>query len=261
MSHNKNLNYQPFKIIECCDSRVLLLCDHASSYIPDIYNNLNISDEQLGRHIVYDIGVKGITVNLADLLKSNAILSNFSRLLIDPNRALNDPTLIMKISDNYIIPGNLNIDNNECLARINNFYKPYHESIKKKIDELLSKNLTPLIISLHSFTPMFRGIERPWHISILWDKDTRFSNPLIDLLESEDKYVVGKNEPYSGSLKGDTLYKHASLNGIPHVLIEIRQDLIINDADQYKWASYLNKIISRLLNLDSLNFIKKYAGQ
>ncbi|MDC3272645.1 N-formylglutamate amidohydrolase [Hyphomicrobiales bacterium] len=255
MPHNKNLNYQPFQVIEHHDSRVLLLCDHASNHIPYIYNNLNISDENLSRHIVYDIGSKGVTISLANLLKSNAILSNFSRLLIDPNRALNDPTLIMKISDNYIIPGNLNLDNNKCLNRINNFYKPYHEAVKKKINYLLSRNVVPIIISMHSFTPIFRGIERPWHISILWDQDTRFSGPLIDFLESDNEYIIGKNEPYSGSLKGDTLYRHASLNGIPHVLIEIRQDLISDAEGQQKWALYLNKIISRLLDLNGLNYI------
>jgi predicted N-formylglutamate amidohydrolase len=255
MPHNENLKYQPFQVIEHHDSRILLLCDHASNHIPDIYKNLNIPYECLGRHIAYDIGSKGVADNLAHLLKSNAILSNFSRLLIDPNRSLNDPTLIMGISDSCIISGNLNLDNDERLRRVDNFYNPYHRAIKKKINELLSKNVVPIIISLHSFTPIFKGVKRPWHISVLWDQDIRLSDPLIRLLESDNKYIIGRNEPYSGSLKGDTLNKHGSLNGIPHVLIEIRQDLISDDKGQHKWALYLNKIISRLLDLDGLNFI------
>ncbi|MBU92237.1 MAG: N-formylglutamate amidohydrolase [Rhodobiaceae bacterium] len=252
---------QPYIIIKSDKTRILLICDHASNIIPSKYANLGLSEKLLSEHISYDIGAAGLTQKMANLMNSQAILSNFSRLLIDPNRSIDDPTSIMRFADKFIIPGNRSITDQDAMLRIDQFYNQYHNKIEEVIISLLNDNIVPILISIHSFTRKFRDKIRPWEISILWDSDDRISASLIDLLERDNNYVIGNNQPYKGYLRGDTLYTHATSRGLPHVLIEIRNDLIADDDGQEKIANYLTKKLCQVISINHKNLSKmKYYG-
>jgi predicted N-formylglutamate amidohydrolase len=225
------------------------LCDHAENTLPPEYGTLGLPPEELERHIAYDPGAAGITRHMARLLGAPAVLTRYSRLLIDPNRGENDPTLIMRISDGAVVPGNARITQAERQARIEHFYKPYHEAVDRIIDAMIAAGKTPVIFSIHSFTEKWRGWARPWEVGVLWDRDPRLAVPLIDALRSDPALTVGDNEPYSGSLPGDCVNKHATARGLANALIEVRQDLIRDEAGQIEWAellaSHLQGILSR----------------
>ncbi len=226
---------------------LVITCDHASNAFPPGYGTLGLPPEQLERHIAYDIGAAEVTRRLAELLGAPAVLSRFSRLFIDPNRAPEDPTLIMRISDGAVVPGNAQIDAREIEYRLNTYYRPYHAAIDAALDAAIAAGKPPAIFSIHSFTEAWRGHPRPWHATVLWDKDPRFAKPLVDALHAEPDIVAGENEPYTGRLKGDSMYEHGTRRGLAHALIEIRQDLIRDPAGQQAWAERLARIIGRIL--------------
>lgn len=234
----------PEKIKGSCHCPILFLCDHASNAIPVNYENLGLPQEQLIRHIAYDIGAAEVTRCLARHFKAHAVLSTFSRLLIDPNRGRDDPTLVMKFSDGTVVPGNRSADQNEVNRRLMQFYDPYDQAISDTISHIISKDLNPIIISIHSFTPHWRGRPRPWEIGILWDQDKRLAAPLLKSF-AQQGIIVGNNEPYSGALEGDTLNRHATKRGFPHVLIEIRQDLISHSSQCALWSGIVAEHIRR----------------
>jgi predicted N-formylglutamate amidohydrolase len=175
-----------------------------------------------------------------------AILSTFSRLLIDANRGEDDPTLIMRLSDGAVVPGNAGVDAAERERRIARFHAPYHAAIAAAIEESLALGAVPALVSIHSFTPVWRGRQRPWHAGVLWDRDPRLAAPLIAALAAEANLVVGDNEPYSGALVNDTLYRHGTRRGLAHALIEIRQDLIADAAGARAWSERLAAIFAGL---------------
>ncbi len=211
------------------DSGALIICDHASNAIPPGYGALGLEREALDRHIAYDIGAADVTRALAGLLGAPAVLSTYSRLVIDPNRGLDDPTLVMRYSDGAIVPGNAYADQAEIDRRSARFWTPYRQEIAATIDAMMATGEPPALISIHSFTDVWRGFSRPWKIGLLWDRDDRIAKPLIEALLAEpdlDADDVGDNEPYDGALAGDTIDAAATSRGLANVLIEIRQDLI-----------------------------------
>ena len=219
--------------------RLLIVADHASNYIPKKYNNLGLKKKDVINHQAYDPGVKDLAINLSYKLNSQLVLGQYSRLLIDCNRDEDDPTLISAISDRKIILGNKKITKQEKNYRINKMYRPYHEKIKKKILE----NKINMIISLHSFNPIFKGKKRFLKYGILSNQDRRLSDLILNELK-KGKKIVGDNEPYKGSLIGDTLYKHALKRGIHHSLIEIRNDLLSN----VKKIDQVSNLMYRVIN-------------
>ncbi len=240
--------FQPVERIEGGpDNGLLLICDHASNALPPEYGSLGLPAEAFARHIAYDIGAAGVTRRLARLLHAPAVLSTFSRLLIDPNRGADDPTLVMRLSDGALIPGNARIDAAEIRRRRETYWRPYRDAIAREIDAMLAAQVTPAIVSIHSFTPVWKGAARPWHVSLLWDVDARLARPLIDSLRTERDLVVGDNEPYDGALEGDTMYDLGTKRGLPHVLIELRQDLIADEAGQIAWAETLARVLKPIL--------------
>lgn len=225
---------------------ILLVCDHASNFVPPDYGRLGLDPAEFERHIAYDIGAEGLTRALAARLGAAAVLSRFSRLVIDPNRGLDDPTLVMRLSDGAVVPGNAGVDAAERERRIARFYAPYDAALSQAIEDATASGAAPAIFSLHSFTPLWKGAVRPWHAGILWDRDARLARPLIDALRADPALVVGDNEPYSGALPGDTMWRHAAARGLPHALIEIRQDLICEERGIEDWADRLAPILERL---------------
>lgn len=228
-------------------SGALALCDHASNAIPPELQGLGLPASELARHIAYDIGAAWLTRRLAARLGCPALLSNFSRLLIDPNRGLDDPTLVMRLSDGAIIPGNARLDAAGESERIARYYQPYDEAIAAGVAEAVAEGHPPALISIHSFTPRWKGRERPWHVGLLWDKDGRVALPLLAALRTLDGVVVGDNEPYRGGLPGDVIDRHATRFGLPNVLVELRQDLIDTPAKAARWADILARPLAPIL--------------
>ena len=228
-------------------SSLVLLADHATNIVPQAYGDLGLPASAFQRHIAYDIGIEPLTRSLAARLGCHAVLSRFSRLLIDPNRGEDDPTLIMKISDGAIVTGNHPISEAEWQRRILRFHRPYHEAVAETIARAESgAGKVPLVLSLDSFTPVWKGVARPWHAAVLWDSDGRAPLTLIDRLRADGGLVIGDNEPYDGALKGDTLYRHCMKTGIPHALLEVRQDLIGDDRGVDAWVHRLAPIFAAL---------------
>jgi predicted N-formylglutamate amidohydrolase len=228
------------------DAGLLLLCDHASNAFPPGYGTLGMPPEQLKRHIAYDIGAAEVTRTLSAALGAPAILTHYSRLLIDPNRGADDPTLIMRLSDGAVVPGNRHVSAAERERRIRLYHAPYHEAIDRLIDACSATGTPPALLSIHSFTESWRGLPRPWHVGILWDADDRLAAPLLEALDVENDLIVGNNEPYSGRLQGDTMWRHGTGRGLVHALVEIRQDLIREERGQFAWAERLARLMRNL---------------
>lgn len=259
---NPSFEPHPVEIIEgAVDSGVLILCDHASNAVPPDLSDLGLPAEQFERHIAYDIGAAAVTRSLARRLQAPAILTRFSRLIIDPNRGRDDPTLVMRLSDGAVVPGNATVDESEVAARIARFYDPYDAAITAAIEKAMRAGHPPVIVTVHSFTPIWRGWPRPWHVGILWDADDRFARPLLDGLSAEDGLVVGDNEPYDGALAGDTVDRHATARGLANALIEIRQDLIASDEGAEEWAERFARLLKPLAAQEGLRAPKFHASR
>ena len=203
--------------------------------LPPSYGRLGLADAQFERHIAYDIGARRATETMAKALGAPALLTTYSRLLIDPNRGAHDPTLVMRLSDGAIVPGNARIDEVEIEHRRATYFRPYHEAVADTLRAMAATGTVPAIVSLHSFTPFWKDVPRPWHVGLLWDDDPRLAAPLFEALKAEADLqpwseTVGDNEPYDGALPGDTIDTHATRNGYANVLIEVRQDLMATDA-------------------------------
>ena len=225
--------------------RWVLTCDHASNHVPDWVNggDLGLLPEDMERHIAYDVGADGVTRHLSELMDSPAVLSKFSRIVIDPNRGHDDPTLIRQIYDGSIIPANRTATKEELQRRKNDLYFPYHTAIS----EVADNNEKPVICAIHSFTPQLKNQpKRPWEVGILYAEDTRLTAPLMEACRAEG-WCVGDNQPYNGDLPGDSIDQHALQHGRPNVLIELRNDLIEDAAGQRLWAERLAPILTQTL--------------
>ena len=225
--------------------RWVLTCDHASNRVPDWVNggDLGLPAEDMERHIAYDVGADGVTRHLSELMDSPAVLSRFSRIVIDPNRGHDDPTLTRQIYDGSIIPANRTATKEELQLRKDDLYFPYHTAISEVADSIQK----PVICAIHSFTPQLQNQpKRPWDIGILYAQDTRLAAPLMEACRAEG-WCVGDNQPYNGDLPGDAIDQHALQHGRPNVLIELRNDLIKDVAGQRLWAERLAPILTQTL--------------
>ncbi|MCY1666154.1 N-formylglutamate amidohydrolase [Rhizobium sp. SL86] len=256
-------SFNPFELIPGNRDRgMVLLADHAKNSLPQEYGTLGLEDSVFRRHIAYDIGVEGLTRQLAARLGVPAVMSTFSRLLIDPNRGEDDPTLIMRISDGAIIPGNHPITDEEWQHRLQTYHRPYHDAVAREIAAVAEAcGRAPLVLSLHSYTPAWKGVPRPWHAAVLWDSDHRAVRPLIDRLSADRDLLIGDNEPYDGALKNDTMYRHCMMKGIPHALLEVRQDLIGDDNGITDWANRLAPIFEALNEDPALHEYQLFASR
>ncbi|MGX9142989.1 N-formylglutamate amidohydrolase [Mesorhizobium sp. 128a] len=255
--------FAPVDIVEGDRKRgMVLVADHARSDLPEEYGSLGLPAVELERHIAYDIGVEAVTRELAAALDVPAVIANFSRLLIDPNRGEDDPTLIRQLYDGTLVPGNYPMALAERERRLDGFYRPYHNAVSAMIASVAqASGKAPFIFSVHSFTPVMQGVVRPWHVGILWDLDDRVARPLIDMLAQDKDLVVGDNEPYDGALRGDTMFKHAIVNGFAHALIEIRQDLIADSKGALAWAERLTPIVDAIDRRPDIHQVKMFGSR
>ena len=240
----------PFEVLNGdAGGRLLLICDHASNIVPRARGDLGLPHVELRRHIGWDIGAASVSRHLVALMNAPAVLARFSRLVIDCNRAPDHPGLIPPVSDRTEVPGNRDLTAGERAARLAELFVPYHAEIDRQIDRLAAgAGVDPVIVSIHSFTPMMDGVERPWQTGILWNRDPRLAVPLIERLRREPDLVVGDNEPYSAREGfGHTLYTRGDGRGLANALIEIRQDLIDTDHGAAAWAERLKAALDDVL--------------
>jgi predicted N-formylglutamate amidohydrolase len=227
---------------------VLLVADHASPFFPAAMNQLGLADWVLERHVAWDIGSDQLTRYLADALDAQAVLAGFSRLIVDPNRKLDDPTAFVQVSDGIAIPGNLDLDEEQKALRVQSFFQPYHGAIAARLERFRSRGLVPAFISVHTCTPVFDRVVRPWHVGVMWDRDPRIAVPLMEHLRGMEGVCIGDNEPYSGRHPHDfTIDFHAEPAGLPHVGIEVRQDLVADDRGASMWAEILAQALRPIL--------------
>lgn len=255
--------FAPFEIIDGDRSAgLVLIADHAGRELPDEYGDLGLPASEFDRHIAYDIGVEAVTRELAMLLGVPAVMARYSRLLIDPNRGEDDPTLIRQLYDGTVVPANYPMSEEERERRLERYFRPYHDAVGSMIASVATASgAAPLIFSVHSFTPMLQGRARPWHAGILWDLDDRVARPLIEMLASEPGMVIGDNDPYDGALRGDTMFRHAIVNGYAHALLEIRQDLITDEEGAAEWARRVAPILERINALPDIHVVRQYGSR
>lgn len=234
----------------------LLCCDHAGREIPRALDRLGLDDHALAQHISWDLGAAALTRALAARIGAAAVLATYSRLVIDCNRPPGDPTSIAPASDGIDIPGNRDLPDAARAARIEAIFRPYHAAIAAALDRLHASrhrpgaalDAKPALICIHSFTPVMNGFERPWHCGVLWDRDERLALPLMSALRAGGDLVVADNEPYSGrGPAGYTMAAHGAARGWPHVMIEVRQDLLATDTGIAWWADVLAEALQPLL--------------
>ncbi|MBL8576619.1 MAG: N-formylglutamate amidohydrolase [Mesorhizobium sp.] len=255
--------FAPFEIVDGDRGLgLVLVADHARRDLPDEYGDLGLPASEFDRHIAYDIGVEAVTRRLAELTGAPAVMAGFSRLLIDPNRGEDDPTLVRQLYDGTVVPANYPMPEAERERRLEQFYRPYHDAVGAMVASAAAASASPpLIVSVHSFTPVMQGFVRPWHAGVLWDLDDRAARPLIEMLAADPLLVVGDNEPYDGALRGDTMHRHAIVNGFAHALIEIRQDLIADESGADEWAERLVPIVDAINRRPDIHEVRHYGSR
>jgi len=239
----------PFEVIEVEPAHAaLIVCDHAANRIPAALQDLGVSPADLTTHFAVDIGAGDVARHLSRRLRLPAVVACYSRLVVDCNRALNDPTAFPVFMEHMMVPGNQALDHAARQARAEALYWPYHHGVRDQLLRLAAGGLAPPLIAIHSFTPVFDGHERPWHVGVLWDKDPRLPVALIDALTGVEGIVVGDNQPYSGKHPADfTIDHHAEAEGLAHVSVEIRQDLIDTPAGVARWGDLLAEALTPIL--------------
>jgi predicted N-formylglutamate amidohydrolase len=235
------------------DCRVIFVCDHASNRFPAALGTLGVPERYLTDHIAWDIGAAGVTRRLQQRFGADAVLASYSRLVIDLNRRPGDFSVIPSISDGVLIPGNLSLAQSVRDARGDALHAPYHRAIEARIERRSANGTLPVFLGIHSFTPRFHGTSRPWHAGVLWDRDPRLAVPMLQALRAHEEFFIGDNEPYSGRHTADySIDTHAESRGIAHAGIEIRQDLIGDEAGQNRWAEILGDALEPILADDSV---------
>ena len=226
-------------------SPFFLICDHAGRLIPRKLQDLGVAPGDLQRHIAWDIGAAEVARNLADLLDAFVILQNYSRLVIDCNRPIGSPTSIASSSEFTAIPGNENVTPAAAAAREREVFRPYHERIRAELDARQARGQRSVLVSIHSFTPVFGGVARPWHAGVLYQRDQRLAGPVLNLLRQDPMLVIGDNEPYAVSDATDyAIPEYGERRGLLHVEMEIRQDLIADESGQDEWAQRLARVLT-----------------
>jgi len=231
-------------------SPFVFVCDHASNRIPDGYGDLGLSAIDRLRHIAWDPGALAVSLQLTDLLDAPLVHSTVSRLVIDCNRTLGAPDLIAPVSELTEIPGNRGIGDNERARRLADFHAPFHAMIEALLDRRASEGRETILVAMHSFTPVYKGVSRPWPIGVIHGVDTSFTRHFFEALKTgEPGLNVGWNEPYA-ALNGVTftLEHHGDGRGLPSTMIEIRHDEILEPEGVARWASLVARCLTAARN-------------
>ena len=238
----------PFEIVgEGARSRWVLVCDHAGRALPRALGSLGLPARELERHIAWDIGAAALSRALGEALDAFLILQTYSRLVIDCNRPLSSPDSIAKQSEDTPIPGNQHVSREQAELRARAIFEPYHARIRRELDDRVASGRESLLVFVHTFTPVFRGVSRPWHAGVLYHRDTRLASPLLDALRREPGLVVGDNEPYAASAATDYgIIEHAERRGLPYAELEVRQDLLADSSGVRTWTERLARLLKAL---------------
>jgi predicted N-formylglutamate amidohydrolase len=237
----------PYRVVgEAGRSPFVLVCDHASCTVPASLHSLGLDEATLRTHIGWDLGAAKVAEMLARALDAFLILQNYSRLVIDCNRPLMSPASIAPVSDNIPIPGNASLTKLDAEQRASAIFTPYHDRIRQEIDTRSGRHQPSVLVSVHSFTPVFQGFVRPWQVGTLYHRDPRLARALMQELRVDSELVVGDNEPYAASDTTDyAIPQHGEMRALLHVGIEIRQDLIAHLPEQQAWAHRLAEALRR----------------
>ena len=231
--HNEN-SLSPF----------LLVVDHAGNSMPRTLDRLGVAETECERHIAWDIGIGAVCRVLADALDATLVEQNYSRLVIDCNRTPGSETSIPEISELTVVPGNIGLSEGEREARVREIFRPYHDRIETELARRRQAGRPTALIAMHSFTPLFKGVAPPWHVGVLYNRDPRFAQLVMALLKCEEGLVVGDNEPYDVTDATDyTIPVHGEHRGLPHVAIELRQDLLADDKGRRGWGRLLARLL------------------
>lgn len=241
------------------DMPTLFVCDHASRRVPKALGDLGLDQTAFERHIAWDIGAADVARHLARTFLAPLVLGAYSRLVIDLNRDTAQPTAIPEISDETTVPVNLNLSAQDRTRRIESLHAPYHAAVDDALTRLRRGGAIPVVISVHTCTPVFKGFERPWHIGVLWNRDPRIAVPLIERLRARGDLEVGDNQPYSGrDAQGYTVKHHAEARGLPAVALEIRQDLVDTHHGAAHWAGIVADALRPLLSDPAVRKVEHY---
>ena len=227
---------------------MLVACDHAENRVPEALGDLGLAPEHFGQHIAYDIGAKQVALRLSAMFDAPLIRASYSRLVVDLNRHLDDPTLIPEISDGVPVPGNTGLGEQQRQQRLDEIFFSYHNAYRGMMDRLLDQHPQPIIVSVHSFTPSMNGYTRPWHYGVLYDNDETLAHQLIDNLGTDAHRPIGRNQPYAANApRGYAQDIHARDRGVEMALIEIRQDLVEDEAGQAHAAEVIHDAVMPIL--------------
>ena len=219
-------------------------CEHGGKLFPKALGTLGLSGEDLDRHITWDIGAGAVARHLSRSFDATCVLQTYSRLVVDCNRWTHAPDFVTTLSEETEIPGNVGLTQAAVDARTREIYEPYHQTISTLLDERETHKKSCVVVAVHSCTPVYLGVHRPWHIGVLYERDTRFAHILLDILAAHDDLLVGDNEPYFMTDKKDySMPVHGEQRGLPHVEFEIRQDLIGDKAGQREWGERLTALL------------------
>ena len=240
----------PFVLLnEQATAPALVVCDHASRAFPAAMGRLGLSEADSWRHVAWDLGAGELARGIADALGAPAVLAGYSRLVADCNRAPDDPDAFRTVSDGVVVAGNVGLDDAARRARLGCFHDPYHATIAALLVGFRARGVVPLVVSVHSYTPVLDGVERPWHVGVLYDRDERSAAQMLAALRTVDGLVVGDNQPYSGRHPGDyTVDHHAEAGGLPNVCIEVRQDQLESPAGVERWVRLLARVLAPMVD-------------
>lgn len=234
---------------EARPGRAVIVCDHASNHVPAEFADLGLAAADLSRHIAWDPGALGVARGLAQRLEAPLAYSTVSRLIVDLNRRESDEDAIAVTSETTRIPGNASLSADDKRDRFARFHAPYHARLAALMAARAARPTMPVVIAVHTFNPVYRGVARPWAIGVLYGERPRLGRALIGALKADDpKLVVGDNEPYAPADRVyRTLEEHADSHGFDSVMIEIRNDLVADAAGEAAWADRLARLLAPLI--------------
>jgi predicted N-formylglutamate amidohydrolase len=225
-------------------SNFVIVVDHASRRIPRRLENLGLADAELQRHIAWDIGALGVARRVAAALDAVLVAQNYSRLVIDCNRDPSVASSTPTLSETTEIPGNIGLSAAEIAARRAEIFEPYHAHVRALLDERAAARRPTILVAQHSMTDVYKGVRREMHAAILYNRDRRMAGLMLEALRRESGLIVADNEPYFVSDETDyTIPRHGEARGLPHVEIEIRQDLVAEEAGQAEWAERIGRAL------------------